>query len=50
MQQVAIQYLLPRIGPFPALLLAAITVLLLAKLSWQFIERPALSLKRPLST
>ncbi len=46
MQQLAALYLLPRIGPFPAMLSAAVTVLLLAKLSWKTIERPALGLKR----
>ena len=49
-QQLVILYLARSIGAFPALLLGALFVVGIAKLSWDWVERPALTLKRLLST
>lgn len=48
MQQIAMLWLTPKIGQFPAMLVAALVVVLVAKCSWVLVERPALQLKRKL--
>ena len=49
-QQLVILYLARYIGAFAAMLLGALFVVGIAKLSWDWVERPALTLKRLLST
>ena len=48
-QQLVILHLARPLGAFPALLVGALLVVLIAKLSWEWIEKPALSLKRLLT-